>query len=131
MSTLINPKIVINLEELLYGTVVQTPVGVTCSLHKALQTYCMNLVMYNHPDPGCVNPKYWKTVLYDSLITVPELDIHPFKDDNVLKMDLLLELCIQYIFDCSTGRTLPPNWNTVAWDDMSYIWTRNFKVPSV
>ena len=131
MSILINPKIVINLDELLYGTVVQTPTGNTYSLHKALQTYGMNLVMYNHPDPGCVNPKYWKTILYDSLITVPELDIHPFKDDNVLKMDLLLVLCIQYVFDRSTGRTLPYYWHMIAWDENCLNWTRDFKVPSI
>ena len=131
MSILINPKIVINLDELLYGTVVQTTTGSTCSLHEALQTYCMNLMIFNHPHPGSVAPRYWKTRLYESLIAIPKLDIHTSKDDNTVKMDYLLELCIQYIFDRSTGRTLPYYWHMIAWDDVYYLWTRDFKVPSV
>lgn len=131
MSILINPKIVINLDELLYGTVVQTPTGNTYSLHKALQTYCMNLVMYNDPDPGGVYKNDWKDYLYNALMNVPKLQLHPFQLDYHLKLDLLLELCMQYIFDRSTGRTIPTNWNMIAWDEVHYNWTRNFKVPSI
>lgn len=128
MTTLINPKIVINLEKLLYETTAHTVLGDSCSFHKALRIYCMNLMMYNHPDPGATRPEYWKDCLYSILIAIPELDIKPLKADNYLKMDLLLELCIQYIFDCSAIRTIPESYPLIAWDEVHLDWTRNFEV---
>ena len=126
MSTLINHQIVVNLDDILYSTIVEYTDS-TCSLHEALRVHCRNLMLYNHPDPECINPKYWKTLFYDALISVPELRIHAFRNDNVLKMDLLLELCVQFIFDRSLDRAKRQNYHMVAWDDSRYSWTRDFR----
>ena len=83
-------------------------------------------MLYNHPDPEGIDPKYWKTLFYNALETVPELRI-PTRGNNVLKMDLLLELCVQYIFDRSLDRAMKRDYYMVAWDDSRYDWTRDFR----
>ena len=126
MSTLINPEIVINLDDILHSTIVKYTDS-TCSLHEALQDHCRNLMLYNHPDPKCIDPEYWKTLFYNALETVPKLRIHTWGSNDVLKMDLLLELCVQYIFDRSLDRTIKRNYHMVTWDNSRYRWTRDFR----
>ena len=126
MITLINPEIVVNLEDILHSTVVEYTDS-TCSLHKALRDHCMRLMKCNYPDIRRMASGHWKVSLHNALATIPELKIHMLEYDNVLKMDLLLELCVQYIFDRSLDRAMKQNYHMVAWDDSRYDWTRDFR----